>query len=192
MRKNSSGIATMSIFILLAILILPAVAISLRGLREKVIRADVALVLGSKVYKDGAVSSGLAGRLDRAHFLYREGVYDRIIVSGGVGSSGFDEAAAMKSYLVARGVPPEQIVADSSGVNTRASVDFTVAYMRENGLDSVMVITQFFHIPRAMMAIKSSGIPEVGSSYARHFELMDIYSTLREVPAFFSYSLGLK
>ena len=192
MRRNSGGIVTIFVLILLAILVLPAVAISLRGLEENVFHADLALVLGNKVYSDGTVAPRLAGRLDRALALYGEGMCERIVVSGGVGASGFDEAAAMRNYLLERGVPEERIVVDSGGVNTRASVDFTVGFMRENGLNSVLVVTQFFHIPRAVMALKSEGIPEVGCAYARYFELRDVYSTLREVPAFFAYSLGFK
>lgn len=192
MRRNSSGAKAIVILILVAIVVLPAAAISLRGLREDVFPADVALVLGNEVYSDGTVAPRLAGRLDQALVLYNEGMCGRVIVSGGLGASGFDEATAMRNYLLERGVPAGDIVSDSDGVNTRASADFTVRYLRTNGLDSVLVVTQFFHIPRAVMTLKSYGIPEVGSSYARYFELRDAYSTLREVPALFAYSLGFK
>ena len=192
MRKNSSGMKAILVLILVAMIVLPAAAVSLRGLKEDVFHADVALVLGNKVYADGTVAPRLAGRLDQALVLYNAGMCDRIIVSGGVGASGFDEAIAMKNYLAERGVPPSAILTDSDGVNTRASADFTVRYLRENGLDSVLVVTQFFHIPRAVATLKSYGIPRVGSSYARYFEIRDIYSTLREVPALFAYSLGIK
>ncbi len=175
-----------------AFLLLPALAISFRGLREDVWPANLAVVLGNEVDADGIPAPRLAGRLDRAVDLYREGLCEKIVVSGGVGKSGFDESVGMRRYLLARGIPSDDVIADGRGVNTRATADFTVRYMRENGFESVIAVTQFFHVPRSVMTLKSYGIDRVGSAYARYFELGDVFSTFREVPAVFAYSLGLK
>jgi vancomycin permeability regulator SanA len=191
-KRGAKGVLVLFGVLAAAILLLPAAAISLRGLKEDVFTADIAVVLGNEVYADGTPAPRLAARLDRAAELYGEGVCKKIIVSGGVGKSGFDEAVGMKRYLVAKGIPPDDVVEDGLGVNTRATADFTARYMRENDFDSVIVVTQFFHVPRSVMTLKSYGIGRVGSAYARYIEPRDVFSTLREVPAVFAYSLGLK
>ena len=192
MKKSATGTILLLCVLIAAILLLPAFAISFRGLKEDIFPADLAVVLGNEVYADGTPAPRLAGRLDRAVDLYNGGFCKKIVVSGGVGKSGFDESVGMQRYLIAKGIPSDDIVADGLGVNTRATADFTVRYMRENGLDSVIAVTQFFHVPRSVMTLKSYGIERVGSAYARYFEPRDVLSTLREVPAVFAYSLGLK
>ncbi len=192
MRRKTTGVLAILFVLFTAFLLIPALAISFRGLREDVWSADIAVVLGNEVYADGTPAPRLAGRLDRAVHLYREGLCKKIVVSGGVGKSGFDESVGMQRYLVAQGIPSDDIVVDGLGVNTRATANFTVRYMRENGLNSVIAVTQFFHVPRSVMTLKSYGIDRVGSAYARYFEPRDIFSTFREVPAVFAYSLGLK
>lgn len=193
MRRQSRG-AFFLLFavLLLLIVVIPAVAISMRGMKDDIFPADVAVVLGNKVNSDGVPAPRLKGRLDRALQLYREGLCKEIVVSGGVGASGFDEAVEMRNYLMSQGMPEDRIVVDSNGVNTRATADFMLTLMNERELSSVIVVTQFFHIPRSVMTLKSYGIQKVGSAHSAHFELRDIYSTLREIPALFAYSLGFK
>ena len=91
------------------------------GLRDDIGKADAALVLGCKVELDGTPSTRLRARLDRTLELYQAGHFPKIITSGGVGKEGFDEAAVMRDYLVARGVPTEHIIVDSDGTTTFAS-----------------------------------------------------------------------
>lgn len=192
MKRKTTGALAILFVLFAAFLLLPALAISFRGFKEDIFPADIAVVLGNEVDARGTPAPRLAGRLDRAADLYREQLCKKIIVSGGVGKSGFDESVGMRQYLISKGIPPDDIIADGLGVNTRATANFTVRYMRENGLDSVIAVTQFFHVPRSVMTLKSYGIDRVGSAYARYFESGDIFSTLREVPAVFAYSLGLK
>lgn len=186
-RKCLIGVVCLALLPVLA-----ALAISICGLLENVFVSDVAVVLGNEVYADGTCSPRLIGRLDRAVSLYREGLCDTIIVSGGVGLSGFDEATGMRDYLLTQGVPETDIVLDSQGVNTRATARFTAAYLRENGLEKAIAVSQFFHMPRSVKAFRKEGVPKVGSAYARYWELRDIFSTLREVPAYFAYAIGVK
>jgi vancomycin permeability regulator SanA len=191
-RKGAKEVLVLLGVLIAAILLLPVAAISLRGMKEDVFIADIAVVLGNEVYADGTPAPRLAARLDRAAELYGQGICKKIIVSGGVGKSGFDEAAGMKRYLAAKSIPSDDVVEDGLGVNTRATADFTARYMNANGFDSVIAVTQFFHVPRSVMTLKSYGIARVGSAYARFFEPRDILSTLREIPALFAYSMGLK
>jgi len=54
-------------------------------------------------------------------------------------------------------------------------------------LKSVMIISQFYHISRTKLAFKNAGFKEVYSAHGRYFELRDLYSLVREVPAYYKY-----
>ena len=159
------------------------------GLRDEVGQADVALVLGNTVHPDGTPSRRLAARLDRTLELYRSGYFPLILVSGGMGREGHDEAVVMRDYLVQRGVPVEAILVDSEGLNTFASARKTKQLMKERGLSKALVITQYFHIPRSRLALRKFGIPTVYSAHARYFEGRDLYSIPREVAGMLTYTL---
>jgi hypothetical protein len=100
------------------------------GVSDDVQTSDVGIVLGSKVNPDGVPSARLAARLDKALRLYRQGLLRSVIVSGGVGKEGFDEAAVMQRWLVARGVPAGAILVDRHGDNTWATAVNSAALMR--------------------------------------------------------------
>ncbi len=159
------------------------------GTSEAVFRADVAVVPGNTIDPDGHPSPRLAARLDRALALYRDGLCARIIVSGGIGQEGFDEAAVMRRYLIERGVPDALVIADSQGVTTRDTARFTAAYLKEHHLSSALAVSQYFHVPRLRLALHQAGILVTGQASARFFELRDVYSILREVPALFAYGI---
>ncbi|NLB41834.1 MAG: YdcF family protein, partial [Clostridiales bacterium] len=86
------------------------VVIAIDGLNDNIGISDVAVVLGNKVELDGKPSKGLQGRLDRALELYNKEHFKYIIVSGGTGEEGFDEAIVMKNYLVENGVSDEAVL----------------------------------------------------------------------------------
>lgn len=159
------------------------------GLSDHVARADLALVLGSKVAPDGTLSRRLQARLDEALRLHRQGLFGMIVVSGAVGQEGRDEAAAMKGYLVAQGVPADSVIADSAGVNTYASARNVKAILAERGLRSVLVISQYFHVPRSRLALARFGIAPLYWSHARHFEWRDLYSIPRELVGLVRYAM---
>ena len=77
--------------------------------------ADVGIVPGNTVEKDGRPSARLRARFDHTVALYRQRLFPDVIVGGGVGSEGFDEAEVMKRYLVEHGVPEGSLHVDSGG-----------------------------------------------------------------------------
>ena len=81
------------------------------------------MVFGAQVHPGGAPSQTLAWRVDTACELYEEGLVDRLVMSGAVGDSGYDEAQVMRDRAIERGVPASAIIVDSQGVNTEATVD---------------------------------------------------------------------
>lgn len=175
--------ATRAVMILAALVLLAAFALAATGLMTGARHADVAVVLGNKVEPGGQPSPRLAARLDRAYDCYAASRCRILFVSGGVDPAGTDEAAAMRNYLLARGVSADRIVVDSAGVDTWATARHASAYMREHGYTRALAVTQYFHVPRTMLALKRQGVAEVGGAYAAFFEMRDLYSVFRELPA---------
>lgn len=159
------------------------------GLLTRAQRADLAIVLGNTVYRNGSPSPRLAARLNRASQCYKQGQCGLIFVSGGVDVSGTDEAVAMRAYLMRRGIPAARIVVDSAGRDTWATVHNASIFMRDHGLSSAIVVTQYFHLPRAMLALRRFAVHDVSGAYPRFWEGRDIYSIAREVPAFAWYCI---
>ncbi|SER91897.1 protein SanA, affects membrane permeability for vancomycin [Propionibacterium cyclohexanicum] len=122
-------------------------------------RRDVALVLGAGLNADGTPSPYLRGRLDDARALYARGAVSVILVSGDNRTIEYSEPAAMASYLVARGVPSADVVADYAGLDTYDS-----CYRAKHifGVESVTVLGQSYHIDRAVTTCRMVGMDAVG------------------------------
>ncbi|HTH75819.1 MAG TPA: YdcF family protein [Trinickia sp.] len=159
------------------------------GLLTRAQPADIAIVLGNTVYRNGSPSPRLAARLNRASQCYEQRQCRLIFVSGGVGASAIDEAVAMREYLMRRGIPADKIVVDSAGRDTWATAKNASTFMRDHGLSSAIVVTQYFHLPRAMLALRRFSVPDVSGAYPRFWEVRDFYSIAREVPAFAWYCI---
>lgn len=186
--KYSTKRSAVNTFIVMATLILvAAIAISWDGLHDQVVHAELAVVLGNEINADGQPSKRLQGRLDAALELYMSGYVEAILVSGGIGANGFDEAAVMKKYLVEHGVLREKIYADNKGVNTFETARNVAELIRARHMGNPIVVSQYFHISRCRLALKKFGIEAVGNVHSTYFELRDIYSTFREVPAYVVY-----
>lgn len=173
----------------LLLFVLTAAAIVLDGLHDEVGRADVVVVLGNTVHPDGSPSARLRARLDKAIEVHREGRAAIIIVSGGLGKEGHDEAAVMRGYCIERGVPPDRVHADGAGTTTLETARNAERYMAERGLHRAIAVSQYFHVPRAREALRRAGIPEVYGVHAEHLEWRDLYATAREVLATYAYLL---
>ena len=161
--------------------------VTIDGVKDELKAVDVAVILGNKVEENGKPSERLQCRLDRAVELYNKKYFKYVIVSGGVGKEGFDEAKVMKEYLIKQGVPEEKIFMDSQGNNTLLTAKNSKKIMDSKDLKSVMVISQFYHISRTKLAFKKVGFEKVYSAHGKYFELRDIYSLVREVPAYYKY-----
>jgi vancomycin permeability regulator SanA len=117
--------------------------------------APVALVLGAEVYADGSPSAFLAARLDIAKRLLEAGKVKVILLSGDNSRYSYDEPGDMEVYLIARGVPASQIVLDYAGFDT---YDSCARAHRIFGVNRAIVVTQSFHIDRAIALCRSLGV----------------------------------
>ena len=116
------------------------------------------LILGTRVYA-GNVSQVLKGRLDVAIGAYTEKKAGKFLVSGDHGGKYYDEVNTMKQYLLQAGVPSADIFMDHAGFSTYESL-----YRARDifGVQSVIIATQGFHLPRALFIARSLGIDAVG------------------------------
>jgi SanA protein len=117
-----------------------------------------AIVLGNRVERDGSPCPDLAMRLETALALYKAGRAGKIIVSGGVGGHDYDEPRAMAAWLEARDVPRADIITDPGGHRTAA----TMADAAALGVRSAHVVSQGYHLPRALYLASKAGIDASG------------------------------
>jgi vancomycin permeability regulator SanA len=143
--------------------------------------ADAALVLGARVWEDGRPSRFLRERVDAGVSLYRRGLVPRIVMSGAEHNrEGLDEVETMVRTALELGVPEADIVRDGAGVNTRASA---VNARKKLGLNSVIVCTQEFHLPRAVWLCQLAGLKASGAYPHVHLRDHTARGYVREVPA---------
>ena len=129
---------------------------------------DCILVLGAAVRPDGSPSHMLEDRLRGAVALYKAGVSDIVLLSGDDSGDDYDEVSCMERYCLENGVPQEAIVRDDIGFSTSESVYNTVRIL---GYKNIMVVTQEYHLYRAMYMIKRMGAEAdgFGTDYREYF-----------------------
>jgi len=150
--------------------------------------ADVAVVLGARVYDNGSLSPSLDERVRTGVDLYQTGEVSALLMSGGIGANGVDESVAMKRRAVELGVPGDAVLLDNQGVNTDATVADTRRIMRERGWDDVLVVSHFYHLPRIKLAFRVVGteVRTVPAQLLYPIGKTPIF-VAREVPAFWVY-----
>ena len=142
--------------------------------------AEAALVLGALVFPDGSVSMMVQDRLETAYSLYTAGTVKKILITGDHGRVDYDEVNAMRRYLERKGVPPEDIFMDHAGFDTYDSMYRArdVFQARE-----VIVVTQRFHLPRALWIAGRLGLDAQGVVADRHRYYGEQYYEVREMAA---------
>lgn len=156
------------------------------GLKDEKSSADVALILGNKVNKDGTISKRLEKRLDCGLNLYKTGRVKKIIVSGGLGKEGHFEGNKMKDYLVSKNVPDSVIIVDNFGNNTTASVINTLKIKDKIQFNSLIIVSQYYHLTRTKMLFRKLKFNKISSVSPKYFEFRDVYSLLREFAAYYT------
>jgi len=124
------------------------------------INAECVIVLGAGVDgPTGTLSWVLKHRLDTAIELYKSGAAPKLLMSGDHGRIGYDEVNAMKGYAIKHGVPSSDIFMDHAGFSTYETM-YRAAHIF--GVKRAIVVTQKFHIYRALYNAKRFGIVCVG------------------------------
>ena len=140
-------------------------------------RTEVAVVFGAGLW-DGEPSPYLARRLDAAAQLYRAGRVRVVLVTGDNSRTDYDEPDAMRSYLTRHGVPDERIVSDYAGFDTW---DSCVRTRKIFGVDRAVLISQGFHIRRAVALCQAAGVTSYGVGVDDKHDMTWYYGGTREV-----------
>lgn len=142
----------------------------------------VAIVFGAGLRRDGTPTAILRDRVETAVRLYQAGIVQKILMSGDNRFEDYNEPGSMSEYAISLGVPDSDIVQDYAG---RRTYDTCYRAKEIFGLQTAILVTQEFHLPRAvytcrMLGMDVEGIQAKGRSYRR---LSQFYWDVREIPA---------
>ncbi|MGW3092112.1 SanA/YdcF family protein [Streptomyces sp. NPDC001102] len=140
-------------------------------------RTEVAVVFGAGLW-NGEPSPYLANRLNAAARLYRENRVEVVLVTGDNSRKDYDEPDAMRTYLTQHGVPDRRIVSDYAGFDTW---DSCVRAKKIFGVDRAVLISQGFHIRRAVALCQAAGVSSYGVGVDAKHDVTWYYGGTREV-----------
>lgn len=145
----------------------------------------VAIIFGAQVYANGNPSAMLADRIAAGAELYRQGKVRALLLTGDNGETHYNEPEAMRRYALSLGVPSEALTLDYAGFRTYDS-----CYRARDifGVEQAILVTQAFHLDRALLICNSLGVESVGvaadvmrpTGYANRSLA---WSTVRELPS---------
>lgn len=124
--------------------------------------SDVIIVLGAQVKEDGTPSVALERRLTAALESYREKPQVIIVCGGQGGNEPRAEGDVMCEWLLTKGVPEADVVAETDSVNTRENLRYARTIMEERGLTQALVVTSDYHVARALALCRQEGISATG------------------------------
>jgi vancomycin permeability regulator SanA len=144
------------------------------------VHAPVALVLGAGLQGDGTPAPFLAQRVAVGADLYRSGQVSALLMSGDNSRQGYDEVTAMSLAAMRLGVPASAIALDYAGFDTYSS-----CYRARSvfGVRKAVVVSQPFHLPRAVWTCQALGVEVVGASTVADHSPTTARGWVREVPA---------
>lgn len=133
--------------------------------RDRVYQVDsvqveqVAVIFGAGLRRDGSPTAILRDRVQTGVNLYFAGKVEKLLMSGDNSTEFYNEPESMRQYALSLGVPDEDIVLDYAGTRTydtcfRAKVIF--------GVENALLVTQGFHLPRALFLCNALGIDAAG------------------------------
>jgi len=188
---NAVAIAASALLVYLAYL---SVRIQQQSVREEARPADVILVLGAAEYR-GRPSPVLKARLDHALALYQQRLAPRIMTTGGAGGDPvFTEGGVGRSYLIGHGVPSEAIIVETEGDSTVSSVSLAGEILRRMELNSVIVVSDGYHIYRVKEMLEAQGLRVYGSPRKEHIPepLHDQWNYLKQAIGYVLWRVGVR
>jgi vancomycin permeability regulator SanA len=121
--------------------------------------SKVAIVFGAGLYRNGSPTPVLRDRITTAAELYQAGKVEKLLMSGDNNSRGHNEPQAMKDYALGLGIPAQDIIQDFAGQRT-----YDTCYRARDifHINSAILVTQAFHLPRALYTCNMLGVSAVG------------------------------
>lgn len=141
---------------------------------------DCVIVLGCRVNENGTVSDMLRDRLTCGIALYEAGAAPKLLMSGDHGKPDYNEVGAMKQFATDHGVPSENVFMDHAGFSTYETLYRAKAVF---GARKILIVTQEYHLYRALYIAKQLGLDAYGVSADLHTYAGQRVRDLREVLA---------
>ena len=140
----------------------------------------VAIVFGAGLRRDGTATSVLQDRVTVAARLFFAGKVEKLLMSGDNRFLDYNEPGAMRQVALSLGVPAEAIVLDYAG---RRTYDTCYRAASIFGVADAILVTQSFHLPRALYECNHLGVRAVGvaSDLTRYRRFITAYWDLREL-----------
>ena len=133
-------------------------------------KVDAIVVLGASQW-NGRPSPVLKARLDHAYKLYREGLAENIVLTGGIAEGDkISESKVGKNYLTKKGVPPGKILIEEKGRTTKESLKNITGILNKNNINTILFVSHGYHIYRVK---KIAGDNNINDTYASAVELKD-------------------
>ena len=163
-----------------------------RSARDESRPADVILILGSAVWPNEQPSPSLRARTQRAIELYQDGYAPHLLLSGGLGRYGPEEAEVMRRLATAAGIPEEALILDKEAHSTWESIEKAREIMGREGWDTVIIVSDPFHMQRSLLMARDAGIVAYGApaldSPTYTLPARRLFYTSREVVALWWYT----
>jgi len=158
--------------------------------------ADAIVVLGAAQF-NGVPSQVFQARLDTAYDLYSQGFAPLIVVTGGrIYGDQYTEAESGRTYLIDRGVPADAILMENVSHNTAASFDGVKRLLRPRGVQSLLIVSDGFHLYRSKMLANAAGFDAFGfaaeNSPIRHGSSTELRYMVRETFGVLAWKLHIK
>lgn len=169
------------------IFVVPAIWIVYDGLNDTGRNADVALVTSPVEPPSNTLGPLVQSRLDVAAGLYQKGAVPLVIVAGKPTPDGRNEASLMSDYLQQHQVPVGSIIEDHQGNNIQEMTRNVAETVRQRKLQTVMVVSSYYHITWVEMALKHEGVPSVEKRHVGTLSKDDVWPIGREVVAGYIY-----
>ena len=138
---------------------------------------DLILILGAGLRSDGSPSDMLADRLRVGISLFESGACDKILMSGDNSGEHYNEVAAMTKFAVENGVSIDAILVDGKGFSTYESISRAIS---EFGAQRIIIVTQEYHLYRALYVARALGIEAYGVSADLNTYRGQVYRDIRE------------
>jgi vancomycin permeability regulator SanA len=184
MRKILNGILIFLVLIVGYLVLIPVGIVQYGRNRiytnvEKIPEYNVAIVFGAGLKADHTPTDILQDRLNTAYQLYLSKKIDTILISGDNTSDGYSEPQAMYDYLVfTLDTNPDDVVRDFAGLRT---YDTCARAKNIWGIDKAILISQGYHLSRAIFTCSKLGIDSTGYSATQYEYQDETYYKLREI-----------
>jgi uncharacterized SAM-binding protein YcdF (DUF218 family) len=162
--------------------------------KQELHSADAIVVFGAAEYA-GRPSPVLRARLDHAYDLFKQNLAPVVITTGGAAADpSFSEGGVGRDYLMHRGIPERDLIAETQGSDTAQSAQRVAVIMRTNGMHTCLAVSDEYHVFRIKRLLQREGVqvyvaPRSGSR--PHGALARMIAVLREAVSYLVWKVGI-